>query len=752
MFRSFPSGGAAASDGTDSVFDALGRFLEAGENVSPYASTSYAYLSGNRVQVTNPRGNSTTTTYFALGSPDQSLPILIAQPENVTTAIVRNDFGEMTSATQSGGSASATRTYRYDSQHRLCRQVDPETGSTVYAYDGNGQVDWYALAASGGTGACNPVRSLPGEKIDLGYNSLNQLISVNYPDSSPDLTYSYDAGGNLETLVSTDASWTYVHDAVNQLTAETLVTGSETFRSSYEFDTQDRLKKITYPSGLVVSVVPNAYGEPESIGSYATAIDYHENGSIASLSYGTQQGSGRVYTTTRNARQLPDNLRVKLGAATIADLTHSYDASANITAITDAVNGTGYNRQMGYDDIDRLETASGFWGSGSYSYDALGNLLTRTEGGQAMSYSYNTSLNRLTGITGANPYSFSYDSYGNVTNNGSQGFTYNRAGNMTTSTSPAISYKYDGHRRRVQKTEGGQTSYTVYGRSGKLLHKNAGGVETDYIYAGSMLIAEKQGSTIHYLHTDLLGSPIAGDNGPAYTEHYRPWGEKKNHPVQLSNDVGYTGHQDDVATGLTYMQARYYDPVVGRFYAVDPVGFDGSNLEHYGRFAYAYNNPFAYVDLDGREGKGFFEAIADNTRVKFGLSVGLNLKVSTPGLGFEAGIGEFASIAGSTSLSGQDQMEVSSSGPHLGGHIAGHPIGYQERVTTAISDTDDVTGVEKFREESSDGMFTETKTGDEQTRFEATSKTLLFEWKGAVKFSVEFDYFGYKDDRIEEQE
>jgi len=86
---------------------------------------------------------------------------------------------------------------------------------------------------------------------------------------------------------------------------------------------------------------------------------------------------------------------------------------------------------------------------------------------------------------------------------------------MVSSTNPGIAYQYDGHRRRVQKTEGGQTSYTVYGQNGKLLHKLKGGVSTHYIYAGSLLIAKKEGSTVHYLHTDLLGSPIKGDNGPA---------------------------------------------------------------------------------------------------------------------------------------------------------------------------------------------------------------------------------------------
>ncbi|MGB5165142.1 MAG: hypothetical protein WBN61_07795, partial [Woeseiaceae bacterium] len=72
----------------------------------------------------------------------------------------------------------------------------------------------------------------------------------------------------------------------------------------------------------------------------------------------------------------------------------------------------------------------------------------------------------------------------------------------------------------MQKTEAGQTSYTVYGSNGKLLHKLKGGVATHYVYAGSLLIAELNGATVNYLHTDLLGSPIKGDNGSSYAEHY----------------------------------------------------------------------------------------------------------------------------------------------------------------------------------------------------------------------------------------
>jgi len=48
------------------------------------------------------------------------------------------------------------------------------------------------------------------------------------------------------------------------------------------------------------------------------------------------------------------------------------------------------------------------------------------------------------------------------------------------------------------------------------------------------------------------------------------------------------------------MGARYYDPVVGRFISTDPVGFDEQNVHSFNRYAYANNNPYRYVDPDGR--------------------------------------------------------------------------------------------------------------------------------------------------------
>ena len=47
------------------------------------------------------------------------------------------------------------------------------------------------------------------------------------------------------------------------------------------------------------------------------------------------------------------------------------------------------------------------------------------------------------------------------------------------------------------------------------------------------------------------------------------------------------------------MQARYYDPILGRFYGNDPVGFQAGTGHSFNRYAYVANNPYAYNDPNG---------------------------------------------------------------------------------------------------------------------------------------------------------
>lgn len=107
--------------------------------------------------------------------------------------------------------------------------------------------------------------------------------------------------------------------------------------------------------------------------------------------------------------------------------------------------------------------------------------------------------------------------------------------------------------------------------------------------------------TVEYIHTDALGSPVAITNEAAQVierTDYEPYGSMIG---KANNDrPGYTGHVMDSATGLTYMQQRYYDPVIGRFLSVDPVTTDAKTGGNFNRYWYANNNPYGSTDPDGR--------------------------------------------------------------------------------------------------------------------------------------------------------
>ncbi|WP_444889970.1 polymorphic toxin-type HINT domain-containing protein [Microbulbifer sp. DLAB2-AA] len=119
----------------------------------------------------------------------------------------------------------------------------------------------------------------------------------------------------------------------------------------------------------------------------------------------------------------------------------------------------------------------------------------------------------------------------------------------------------------------------------------------------SFVAAEEK---LTFYHNDMLGSPVAASNEKGellWKESYEPYGKRAGGEQSL-NHRGYTGHVEDANTGLVYMQARYYDPLIGRFYSIDPVGYlghleRGNPIQGMNRYAYANNNPYKYNDPDG---------------------------------------------------------------------------------------------------------------------------------------------------------
>ena len=85
-----------------------------------------------------------------------------------------------------------------------------------------------------------------------------------------------------------------------------------------------------------------------------------------------------------------------------------------------------------------------------------------------------------------------------------------------------------------------------------------------------------------------------------------------------------------------YRQARYYDPVIGRFYSNDPVGTLGhlsqGNIHGFNRYAYANNNPYAYVDPDGNNAVRILATVAKDP-VRTGRQLIRGARIAAEGLG-----------------------------------------------------------------------------------------------------------------------
>ena len=124
------------------------------------------------------------------------------------------------------------------------------------------------------------------------------------------------------------------------------------------------------------------------------------------------------------------------------------------------------------------------------------------------------------------------------------------------------------------------------------------------LWLGFLTLTVQAGIDITYIHNDALGSAVAGTDEQGnvkWRSQYAPYGEERlGERSAFGIRSGYTGHRDDPETGLTYMGARYYSPTIGRFMGVDPAGVDASDIYSFNRYAYANNNPYRYVDPDGR--------------------------------------------------------------------------------------------------------------------------------------------------------
>lgn len=109
-----------------------------------------------------------------------------------------------------------------------------------------------------------------------------------------------------------------------------------------------------------------------------------------------------------------------------------------------------------------------------------------------------------------------------------------------------------------------------------------------------------QPETLELFYNDDLGSlrvSINSNGQPIDLFRYSTLGVSTH--VTGPNDylASFTGKQYD-ATGLIYFNARYYDPIIGRFITEDPNRRGGDSW-----YNYCNNNPINNIDVTGRQGE-----------------------------------------------------------------------------------------------------------------------------------------------------
>jgi RHS repeat-associated protein len=590
---------------------------------------------------------------------------------NVTTSYEYDLHGHLVKATTSGAQATQTREFDYDNRGFLLSEKLPETGVS-----GNGAVGYGDYDTLGHAG--RRVESLT--TLRMTYDAAGRLTLVEeeltknsgyrrlksfdyYPNNPTNLATSNNYRlGKLQratrhnwiihplsnALVDVEVRDEYVYAGrdgrVSKHTA-TLNAAAATppaFEQSFVYDQLGNVSAQTYPrcinancagsSGAARALTVNyTYNRgvltavAAGADSYASAINYHPNGEIDTITHGN--GVSTVHGLD------PDHLPRPASVSTAGVLnsqnwnsgTYRYDGAGNVTRVG--------NDWYVYDKVNRLTEGTALGEAATplaqrrkqtYTYDAFGNMLgvktysnvTPSGATLAEQYSLPTSAatNRRTdlnydprgnvkGRPGESVPSYGYDALNAMTNAPGRTFIYNAADERLATIDHQVGTWVE--------------TYTLRGLGHEILreYELVGGDALhgwrwakDYVYRGGRLLATDAPASRLFYHLDHLGTPRLitdlSKRRVAFRQYF-PFGAEAVASGQ--SDAGrlrFTGHERDQHLNgdtLDYMHARTYNPTWGRFLSIDPGrDTDPQTPQSWNSYSYVRGNPVKFNDPDGR--------------------------------------------------------------------------------------------------------------------------------------------------------
>lgn len=653
-------------------------------------TTSFGYdASGDLTSITEPRGNKTTMGYDAAGRMtslvDPRGNLTGANPANFTWTFTYDASNHMLSRTDPIGDKTVfaydglgnltgrtdakthATTYGYDADNRLTSVTAPDGSKTTYGYDvvGNltGRTDANNHTTTFSYDAANRIKGTTdplarawqynhdpagnlakvvvpgGGSMTYAHDAANRLTGITYSDSTPNVSFGYDANGNRTSMSDGAGSVTYTFDALNRPTGATR-TACPTCTPdafSYSYDAAGNITTRTYPDGTSITYTYNPINEVTGLtdGGATTSYSYNAAGELSKVTLPATNGYVEDPSWDRAGR-LTKLINSK-GTTILSSFDYSLDAVGNPTKIVSPNETITYS----YDALDRLtkacytSTCTGTTGTPfiSYTYDPVGNRLSEGRASGSTTYTYDAAdeLTSKTGPGGTTAYT--YDAQGNQTAAGASTFSYNLANQLTSATvagtTDSYTYDGDGNRLKDSPSTGSSTGYlwdTSSAPPTLAIERDQTGAQLRrYAYGDGLVSMTSGGSAFYYLHDGLglaglttssgwglqpadmpLGSVANLTSSAGATEWsyaYEPFGAERTttkvDPGAPANLMGFDAQLIDPPTGLFALRARMYAPADGRFLQLDPVGELLSD-PYASSYAYARNRPTILIDPTGQ--------------------------------------------------------------------------------------------------------------------------------------------------------
>jgi RHS repeat-associated protein len=372
---------------------------------------------------------------------------------------------------------------------------------------------------------------------------------------------------------------------------------------AYGYDEGGRLRWKQFPDGDAIGsesdpITYDGAGRMQTIPGIARA-EYRPNGSPSLLQFSNSTKTVFTPDSLDRLRHIQSSSSSGGKSVIIQDTDYGLDPlgrATTETSFTDVAVPWEQSEAWSfhYDDLDRLDGASE--SSSGYAltchYDALGNMTNNSGLGD---YTYpKPGERRPHAVSNIGNTAYSYDDNGDMTQSGSLTIQYDGARRATNIGDASMEYDADG--RRIKKVAGSTT--TVYPEDG---YEVANGVATKYISLGGRVVAMREGSATRWLHTDRLGSVryVTDPTGTVIgARRYYPFGDQRAATGPVAS-IGYTAeHQDE--SGQIYLNARYFDPRIGRFTSPDPI-LSTRRLVGLNAYAYAFNDPINRMDPSGMD-------------------------------------------------------------------------------------------------------------------------------------------------------